>query len=87
MFDGNAIPRTDSKYRSYQLLRNVLAAHALGCNFCVLRDARRPDLREELRMGKLEAFAREHSSEEKDRRVEVLIRLTDELENKRREYK
>jgi hypothetical protein len=33
-------------YRSYQLIRNVLAAHATGSGFCVLHDARRPDLRE-----------------------------------------
>lgn len=29
----------------YQLIRNVLAAHAAGTSFCVLHDARRPDLR------------------------------------------
>jgi Restriction Endonuclease associating with ARP len=34
-------------YASYQLIRNVLAAHAGGCAFCVLHDERRPDLREE----------------------------------------
>ena len=33
-------------YAGYQLIRNVLAAHASGCRFCVLHDARRPDLRE-----------------------------------------
>lgn len=33
-------------YAGYQLLRNVLAAHALGSSFCVVHDARRPDLRE-----------------------------------------
>jgi len=33
-------------YASYQLIRNVLAAYAAGCSFCVLHDARRPDLRE-----------------------------------------
>jgi hypothetical protein len=33
-------------YASYQLIRNVLAAYAEGCSFCVLHDARRPDLRE-----------------------------------------
>jgi hypothetical protein len=31
---------------SYQLIRNVLAAHATGFSFCVLTDARRPDLLE-----------------------------------------
>jgi hypothetical protein len=35
-----------SSYVSYQLLRNVLAAYALNLSFCVLVDARRPDLRE-----------------------------------------
>ena len=33
-------------YASYQLIRNVLAARAHGCSFCVVHDARRPDLRE-----------------------------------------
>jgi hypothetical protein len=33
-------------YVSYQLIRNVLAAYAEGCSFCVIHDARRPDLRE-----------------------------------------
>jgi hypothetical protein len=33
-------------YASYQLIRNVLAAHVHGCSFCVLHDERRPDLRE-----------------------------------------
>ncbi|HUH63037.1 MAG TPA: hypothetical protein VLZ50_08580 [Terracidiphilus sp.] len=33
-------------YASYQLIRNVLAAHATGSSFCVLLDERRPDLRE-----------------------------------------
>ena len=34
------------RYVSYQLIRNVLAAHALGLSFCVILDARRPDLME-----------------------------------------
>jgi hypothetical protein len=34
-------------YLGYQLIRNVLAAYAEGCSFCVLHDARRPDLREQ----------------------------------------
>lgn len=33
-------------YTSYQLIRNVLAAYASNCSFCVLHDQRRPDLRE-----------------------------------------
>lgn len=34
-------------YASYQLIRNVLAARASACSFCVLYDQRRPDLREQ----------------------------------------
>lgn len=33
-------------YAGYQLIRNVLAAHAAGLSFCVIHDQRRPDLRE-----------------------------------------
>jgi hypothetical protein len=33
-------------YDGYQLIRNVLAAYAEGCSFCVVHDDRRPDLRE-----------------------------------------
>jgi hypothetical protein len=33
-------------YEGYQLIRNVLAAHATNCAFCVIHDHRRPDLRE-----------------------------------------
>jgi hypothetical protein len=33
-------------YAGYQLIRNVLAAYAEGCSFCVVQDERRPDLRE-----------------------------------------
>jgi hypothetical protein len=33
-------------YAGYQLIRNVLAAYAEGCCFCVIHDERRPDLRE-----------------------------------------
>ena len=47
-------PATDSiggaaepGYASYQLIRNVLAAYAAQCSFCVVHDERRPDLREE----------------------------------------
>jgi len=36
----------DDKFLSYQLIRNVLGAYAMDCSFCVLHDARRPDLRE-----------------------------------------
>jgi len=40
------MPPTQEGYASYQLIRNVLAAYAGGSSFCVLHDARRPDLRE-----------------------------------------
>jgi hypothetical protein len=41
-----AAEKVEAGYASYQLIRNVLAAWAQGCNFCVIHDARRPDLRE-----------------------------------------
>ena len=44
VFDWRQLPQTGDHYLSYQLLRNVLAAYALQCSFCVLVDARRPDL-------------------------------------------
>jgi hypothetical protein len=44
VFDLPQLPQTNDRYLSYQLLRNVLAAHTLDCSFCVLADARRPDL-------------------------------------------
>jgi len=47
VFDRRALPQTRELYLSYQLIRNVLAAHALEMSFCVLLDARRPDLIEE----------------------------------------
>lgn len=34
-------------YAGYQLIRNVLAAHAASSSFCVIHDQRRPDLREQ----------------------------------------
>jgi hypothetical protein len=39
-------PPGEPGYAGYQLIRNVLAAHATGCSFCVIHDERRPDLRE-----------------------------------------
>jgi hypothetical protein len=36
----------EAGYASYQLIRNALAAYAQGSSFCVIHDARRPDLRE-----------------------------------------
>jgi hypothetical protein len=44
VFDYRRLPQTRDCYLSYQLLRNVLAAYALQCSFCVLIDARRTDL-------------------------------------------
>lgn len=47
VFDPDMLPQTDQVYLSYQLIRNVLAAHAGDCSFCVMLDERRPDLREQ----------------------------------------
>ena len=47
VFEIRDLPRRGQKYRSYQLLRNVLAAHALDLSFCILLDARRGDLIED----------------------------------------
>ncbi len=47
VFDEQRLPQTETLYLSYQLLRNILAAHALQGSFCVLLDARRPDLIDE----------------------------------------
>lgn len=46
VFDVASLPRVNGDYVSYQLIRNVLAAHAGDSSFCVLLDARRPDLKE-----------------------------------------
>ncbi len=44
-FDMEALPRTETGgYPGYQLVRGVLAAHALGRSFCLLCDGRRADL-------------------------------------------
>ena len=45
-FDRQKLPQISKRYASYQLIRNVLAAYALDCSFCVLVDARRVDLSE-----------------------------------------
>src|ERR1700677_4010822 len=37
---------SETAYAGYQLIRNVLAAYAEKCSFCVVHDERRPDLRE-----------------------------------------
>jgi len=44
VFEVDELPQTGTHYLCYQLLRNVLAAYALQQSFCVLLDARRPDL-------------------------------------------
>jgi hypothetical protein len=44
VFDGEELPQNERDFLSYQLIRNVLAAHASNCGFCVLTDARRPEL-------------------------------------------
>jgi hypothetical protein len=47
VFDRERLPRTTlGDYISYQLIRNVLAAHELNASFCVLLDQRRPDLKD-----------------------------------------
>jgi len=44
VFKDEDLPQTARDFLSYQLIRNVLAAHASGGSFCVLTDARRQDL-------------------------------------------
>ncbi len=46
IFAARLLEKAGSKFLSYQLIRNVLAAFANSCAFCVLLDARRPDLLE-----------------------------------------
>jgi hypothetical protein len=46
VFDMALLPRSGERYVSYQLIRNVLAAYSADSNFCVMLDARRPDLLE-----------------------------------------
>ncbi len=47
VFHRKSLPGRQGRYAGYQLIRNVLAAHALEKSFCVLADERRPDLREQ----------------------------------------
>jgi len=47
VFRRSELPQSRTAYAGYQLIRNVLAAHALESSFCVLLDARRPDLLEQ----------------------------------------
>lgn len=44
LFDQEALPQTANDYRSYQLIRSVMAANATGRAFCVLTDTSRPEL-------------------------------------------
>ncbi len=44
VFDQAELLMSGDDVRGYQLIRGVLAAHTTGGSFCVLCDARRPDL-------------------------------------------
>src|ERR1700723_225998 len=44
VFDLPELPMRNGKQNGYQLIRGALAAYATGSSFCVLCDARRPDL-------------------------------------------
>lgn len=46
VFDCGILPRSQDRYLSYQLIRNVLAALAHQCSLCIMIDSRRPDLLE-----------------------------------------
>lgn len=46
IFDAGQLPQSEKFFDSYQILRNILAAHATRASLCVLLDARRPDLLE-----------------------------------------
>ena len=45
-FAADRSTAAEAGYASYQLIRNALAAYVQGSSFCVIHDARRPDLRE-----------------------------------------
>ncbi len=47
VFQVESLPSRGGRYDSYQLVRGVLAAAFHGCTFCVLSDARRPELIED----------------------------------------
>jgi hypothetical protein len=47
VFRRRELPQSKTAYGAYQLIRNVLAAFALDCSFCVMLDGRRPDLIEQ----------------------------------------
>jgi len=44
VFDPALLPQNDKEYVGYQLIRNILGAHALRKGFVLLLDSRRPDL-------------------------------------------
>jgi Restriction Endonuclease associating with ARP len=44
VFNCPDLPQTQNDFLSYQLIRNILAAQASHCSFCLLMDARRSDL-------------------------------------------
>lgn len=44
VFDADELPIRNGRVLGYQLIRGTLAAYASACSFCVLCDARRPDL-------------------------------------------
>ena len=44
VFEVEKLPVRGGRVTGYQLVRGTLAAHASGCSFCVLCDARRPEL-------------------------------------------
>jgi hypothetical protein len=44
VFDRERLPQSEGEFTSYQLIRGVLAAQAGQGSYCLLTDARRPDL-------------------------------------------
>ena len=44
VFEASELPQTEREYTSYQLIRGILAAYATDRVFCLIADARRPDL-------------------------------------------
>ena len=49
-FETARLPRSRGQFRSYQLLRNVMAAHHYEARFAVMLDGRRSDLLEDIYM-------------------------------------
>jgi len=44
VFDRAELPTRNGRYGGYQLIRGALATYNSGCSYCILCDARRPDL-------------------------------------------